>query len=145
MTNKVTPIKSAELSPQVTTPLVLPQDLQDKIGAIRALAVTLNLLDKTPVPHVQAEQVRMAMTFQNKLYEDTVGEALAHPDSCNSPDLEYLRKARSVVQGETATVTDAEKLIEARRKREKKAQKLKPVNRKAKGKQNGKATTKARA
>lgn len=114
---KVASIVPPELTPQ--EPPALPQDLLDQLNSIRALAATLNLL----APFAQAAA---CINFQNTLYEQVVDAALKHPQSHLSPDLEHLRKVRKVVDGNAPTLEDADKVIEAERKREKRS-KLKVV------------------
>lgn len=69
----------------------IPKDLQDQIGAIRALATTYNLLDKGLFNHTQAQAVRMSLEFVKALYEKSVEEAFNHPEADKSPELMSLK------------------------------------------------------
>ncbi len=102
-------------------PEELPQDLKEKIGAVKALAGTYNFLDKSPVPQVQMESIRNCMAFVHQLYEAAVLDAFNHPQSHQSPDLEHLRRVMAVKDGEAATLADADKVVVAKDKRIRKA------------------------
>jgi hypothetical protein len=98
---------------------VLPQDLKDKISAVRALATSHNLLDTGHFPASKLEAVRQCLAFIHNIYEQAVADALAHPDADKSPDLVHLKSVMVVKDGDAMTIPDAENIVAARKKRAK--------------------------
>lgn len=121
-------------APTLTTvPDPIPQDLKDKFQSVQALATTYNFLHNMRILRDEYKAHSMCLEFIHNLYENVLADAHAHPDADRIAELKNLRRVVAVVNGEAATIIDAEKMAEAREKREKKAKKVAVVK---KGKSN---------
>lgn len=70
---------------------VIPKDLQDKMGAVQACATAFTCIDKACLPHNYAEAVKASLQFLMKLHEQTVEEALKHPQAHMVPELKQIQ------------------------------------------------------
>lgn len=110
-----------------TLSVALPEDLQNKINAVKALANTYRFLDQTLVTHKEAFTVNGCLRFIHALYEEAIDGTMAHPEAHKAPEYAELKKAFDIKNGKVDEVAVASR---------KKVVKLKPV--KKKGKSNGK-------
>lgn len=68
-------------------PAEIPQDLQEKMNALKGTATTFNMLDKGHYPHSFAEAVRLSMEFVKSLHAQIKEDCLAHPQAHLVPEL----------------------------------------------------------
>lgn len=69
------------------------------MGAVEACATAFNVLDKGYFPHSYAQAVKASLVFLKKLHEQSVEQALQHPEAEKHPDLEKIVKARKKADG----------------------------------------------
>lgn len=79
--------------PSVPQPPQVPQDLQEKVAGIRALAQVHNLLGKGTYTVNAHEAVKQSLAFIESLHQQLVDEALQHPQVDTVPELSNLKKA----------------------------------------------------
>ena len=92
---------SSEFIPEPTKEVKLvPKDLQDKMGAIEAVATAFNVLDKGYFPHSYAQSVKLSLKFLQVLHEQSVEDALAHPQAHMVDELKEALKAKGAASGE---------------------------------------------
>lgn len=71
---------SPELSTE-TTPVEIAPELLAKLGAIRAIATTHNLLDSASFPVSKLEAVKLSLEFLRSLHEQALADAQSHPQA----------------------------------------------------------------
>lgn len=76
---------------EVTHPI--PEELTQKINALRAIATTFNLLDKAHLPHSHYQAVTVSLEFLRSLHEQVLAESLTFPEAKQIPELQqFLNK-----------------------------------------------------
>jgi len=75
-----------------TPPFEIPQDLQEKINALRAIATCHNLLDKGFFNHNQSQLIIQSLEFLRSLHTSVKEEALAHPESDKVEELKAFKE-----------------------------------------------------
>lgn len=83
---KLKAVKTAAKEPEI------PKDLQDKWGAVEAVATVHGLLQKGMFPYNCMTIVGASLEFIARLHENTVNEALKHPQSDLIPQLKALKE-----------------------------------------------------
>lgn len=92
---------SSEFIPEPTKEVkVIPKELQDKMGAIEACATAFNVLDKGYFPHSYGNAVKASLGFLKLLHEQSIEEALAHPQAHMVPELKEAMKKKEEINGE---------------------------------------------
>lgn len=84
------PAKQRKLK-SVESKSAIPKDLEDKWGAVQAVATTHNLLQKGLYTHDYASAVKASLGFLLKLHEQTVEDALTHPQAHLIPELKTIQ------------------------------------------------------
>lgn len=74
----------------------VPKDLADKVGALKALATTHNLLQEASFRSSFLPAVQDSLSFLKILHQQMQDECLAHPD-CDK--VEDLKKLKHLVEG----------------------------------------------
>lgn len=69
----------------------IPQDLQEKVNALRAIATTYNLLNEGSFKFNTHEAIKASQEFLKALHAGMSAEALAHPDADLVPELKVLK------------------------------------------------------
>lgn len=82
----------APLIPETPKVELIPQDLQDRWGAVLACSTAFTVLDKGYFPHTFAATVKQSLQFLAKLHEQTVEAALEHPQYHMIPELKKLKE-----------------------------------------------------
>lgn len=83
------------LIPQTEKTEVIPKDLEDQMGAVQAVGTAFNVLDKGYFPHSYSNAVKASLAFLAKLHEQTIEQALKHPQSHMIPELKAAKEAQS--------------------------------------------------
>lgn len=65
----------------------IPQDLQEKISALRAIALTHKLLNSGAFPVSAHDGVKLSIEFLTALHTQMMEEASKHPSSSLIPEL----------------------------------------------------------
>lgn len=81
--------KTAKVEP------VIPQDLQEKWGAVQACATTFNILQKGMFTHEMHPLVKASLVFLQKLHEGAIKDALLHPEACLIPELKEFQELQA--------------------------------------------------
>lgn len=80
---------------QVVENIEIEKDLQDQLGALRAIATAHNLLDKGVYSHSQLPAVSLSLEFLRSLHTSTVAQAVQHPQADLIPELVQFKAAQS--------------------------------------------------
>lgn len=75
------------VQPELSQPVEIPQDLQDKIAALKAIALTHKLLNSGSFPVAAHDGIKSANAFLTSLHEQLMAEAQNHPSSSLIPEL----------------------------------------------------------
>lgn len=79
----------------------IPEDLKAQWGAVEACAVAFNTLQAGTFTHRYMSVLNASLAFLQKLHEQSVDAALAHPQSDLIPELKTLREERAKNNGKT--------------------------------------------
>lgn len=75
------------VQPELSQPVEIPQDLQDKISALRAIALTHKLLNTGTFTLAAHEGIKQSIAFLTALHEQLIVEAQNHPSADLVPEL----------------------------------------------------------
>ena len=78
----------------------LPKDLADKWGSVQAIATTHHCLQKGAFTRDYLPLVNASALFIQKLHEQSVEDALKHPQAALIPELMELKKEMAAQDGE---------------------------------------------
>lgn len=92
--------KATKLKSVKTTAPDIPKDLQDKWGAVQAVATTHSLLQKGMFPFNCMSILKASLEFVAKLHENTVEDALKHPQAHLISELKALQE-QAATDGKT--------------------------------------------
>lgn len=81
---------SSDFIPQTKEVKVIPKDLETKWGAVQACSTTLALFDQGYFSPRHAQHIPASMAFLAKLHEQTLEDALKHPEAHMIPELKKL-------------------------------------------------------
>ena len=68
----------------------IPKDLQDKLGAVRALAACFNLLQRGSFTVEFHQQCALSLQFLQALHQQALGDACSHPKASLVPELQQF-------------------------------------------------------
>ena len=90
--------KSAKLKTADEAPK-LPKDLEDKWGAVQACATAFNVMQDGSYKFSYHKSVQASLVFLKTLYEQTVEDALKHPQAALIPELKEELDKKAAADG----------------------------------------------
>lgn len=94
------PAKPRKLK-SVESKSAIPKDLEDKWGAVQAVATAHNLLHKGLYTHDYATAVKASLGFLLELHKQTVEDALKHPLAHLIPELKLELDKKEAANGQS--------------------------------------------
>lgn len=88
-------VTTPSLIPQTEKTEVIPSDLEQQWGAVQACATACNVLDKGHYQHQFLAAVRMTREFLVKLHEQSVEQAIKHPQAHMISELKEILEAKN--------------------------------------------------
>lgn len=70
----------------------VPKELEDQLGAVKALAQCYNLLQKGLYPHGYAPAIDQSLQFLQALHTQSLKNAMEHPQAHLVPELQQIKE-----------------------------------------------------
>lgn len=77
----------------VQAPATIPEDLENQLRSVRAIAQCYNLLQKGLYPHGYAMAIDQSLQFLQALHQQAFAEAQRHPAAAAVPELNQTQGA----------------------------------------------------
>ena len=101
--------KTAKIPLKTKEVKVIPDDLRLQMKSVEACATAFGLIEKGTYPYTHLEAVRASLAFLAKLHEQSMEQALRHPQAHMLDELkEHLKTAKAKVTKEKDEHVEAE-------------------------------------